>query len=317
MRCQSLQIILLAALVWLLVLPQSTLAQGCSDAGFCTMGAMRPDQDFSRKRPLQLRSVSMVAYQGRTRFDDVVNAYTLDMGLSWKEDWHIQLKVPYLVADGPLGGNSGLSDISLSLTRVLWKNETQQVSATLGTKIPTNNGNLLTEEGRPLPMYMQTSLGTYDFVAGISWQNRHWLLAAGYQQPLNTNESQFAWGPWRETNLFEMAVRYPTSISLDRGHDVMLRVERNWRFGRVNLHTGMLPIWRVVADTRLNPATREREEVPGTTGLALSWLAGVGYRFNVNTAVKGLFGYRIRQRENNPDGLSRKMVGNLVIEYLF
>ena len=47
-------------------------AQGCSDAGFCTMGAMKPDQHFNRRVQIKLRSIEVAQYVGLTRFDDVV-----------------------------------------------------------------------------------------------------------------------------------------------------------------------------------------------------------------------------------------------------
>ncbi|HEY8934158.1 MAG TPA: hypothetical protein VIM65_03025, partial [Cyclobacteriaceae bacterium] len=39
-------------------------SQGCSDAGFCTMGAMKPDQPFNKKIEFKLRSMEVSFYRG-------------------------------------------------------------------------------------------------------------------------------------------------------------------------------------------------------------------------------------------------------------
>ena len=39
-------------------------SQGCSDAGFCTMGAMKPDQPYNKKIQLKLRSMEVSFYRG-------------------------------------------------------------------------------------------------------------------------------------------------------------------------------------------------------------------------------------------------------------
>ncbi|MFN8890139.1 MAG: hypothetical protein ACK5WF_21960 [Cyclobacteriaceae bacterium] len=41
-------------------------SQGCSDAGFCTMGAMKPDQPYNKKIQLKLRSMEVSFYRGTT-----------------------------------------------------------------------------------------------------------------------------------------------------------------------------------------------------------------------------------------------------------
>ena len=46
-------------------------------------------------------------------------------------------------------------------------------------------------------------------------------------------------------------------------------------------------------------------------GLALTFLLGGGYQFNVRSGIKIMNGVRLIQRDKNPDGLSRKFVSNI------
>ena len=71
----------------------SILAQGCSDAGFCTMGAMRPDQPFSKKNNVRLRSVSLTQYIGLTKFDDRILTYVAEANVGISDKWQAQIKL--------------------------------------------------------------------------------------------------------------------------------------------------------------------------------------------------------------------------------
>ena len=95
----------------------------------------------------------------------------------------------------------------------------------------------------------------------------------------------------------------------------MLRVERNWRFTNFNFSLGALPIWRITKDEAIIPGTGERGKLDGTTGMALSVLVSFGYHFDVNNSVKIIKGYKLTDRDFNPDGLTRNEV--LSISYIY
>jgi hypothetical protein len=166
-------------------------------------------------------------------------------------------------------------------------------------------------------MYYQTSLGTYDVIAGLSLINRKWLFATGIQVPLNENNNEFLWGKWTGSSEDQSYVnRYPKSKELRRGTDVMLRVERNFRFSRVNFSAGLLPIYRIKRDEITDPAGN-RVKPDGTTGLALSGIVTGGYSFSVRTGIKILVGHKFTQRDENPDGLTRHLVSSITYFYRF
>lgn len=295
---------------------QTTQAQGCSDAGFCTMGAMKPDQPFRKKVNIRLRSVEVSQYVGRTPFGGTILSYTADLNVGITNRLTAQIKLPYYFVTGKLGNNQGLSDLSLSLSQNLVAKENFQVSATIGAKIPIGKPNVTGIDGRPLPMYYQTTLGTYDLVLGISVLTKNWLIATGYQQAFGTSDNHFLWGRWAGSELKPVSDIYPLGNQLQRGKDIMLRVERNFRFAKFNFNIGLLPIWRLTKDTIINPAGN-RVEVDGTTGMALTLLSGLGYRFSPKMGLKIGGGYRLQKRDRNPDGLARDWVTTVGLGYNF
>jgi hypothetical protein len=301
----------------LLVTIASAYGQGCSDAGFCTMGAMKPNQHIPRKINAKMFSVEASQYTGYTKFHTTVLTYFVDLNMSLGSKTGIQLKLPYTFVFGALANTKGSGDISLSATRNIVNNEKYQVNFTIGAKLPTNNANIKTTDNRPLPMYYQTSLGTYDMILGGSLVSRKWLFAAGYQQPFNANKNEFKWGAWADSPAFSDVKTYPISQHLKRGNDIMLRAERNFRSARFNIYIGLLGIYRLNKDIITSPQTGERVKVDGSDGLVVNVLTGFGYRFSTRSAFKFVFGFPPIKRKLNPDGLSREFVNSISYEIRF
>jgi hypothetical protein len=111
---------------------------------------------------------------------------------------------------------------------------------------------------------------------------------------------------------------YDLATNLKRGTDVMLRVERNFRFSKINFSAGLLGIYRITKDEIDDPEDSSvRLKVDETTGLALSAIVTAGYSFNTRSGIKILYGQRILHREVNPDGLTREMVTSVSYLYRF
>ena len=295
---------------------KTTLGQGCSDAGFCTMGAMKPDQPYNKRVSLKLRSMEFSFYRGTTTLTPVVYVATADLNFSITRRSSFQVKLPYQAVTGRLADTQSLGDISLCYTRNLVTSDAFDLNFSVGGKIPTNKSDK-SENGFPLPMYYQTSLGTYDFITGLSLINRKWLFATGIQIPLNENDNQFLWGAWANSEEDPAYIeKYDRAKNLKRGTDVMLRVERNFRFSKFNCSLGLLPIYRITRDEFTLP-NGERTRPNDAQGLALSGIATVGYHFNVRSGIKILVGHKIVQRDENPDGLTRELVNSVTYFYRF
>ncbi len=319
-------------ILYLLIFVSSeySYGQGCSDAGFCTMGAMKPSQIYTKKINFKLRSAEISYGRAKTTLSPVITAATVDFTFGINEKTSFQIKLPYYWVSGNLGETSGLSDISYSFTKNVYSTEKFHINATLGGKIPTNKSDLDREvesqfltTGMPegtsvdLPMYYQTSLGSYDLVAGASFISQKWMFATGIQIALTENENDFRWGQW---NNYVDTVSYlkdnALANDLKRGTDIMFRVERAFHFSKWDIRVGMLPIFRITKDEILDiipgsPTEGQRIKLDNTTGLALTGILNVAYHFNTNNSINILYGQKITDRKLNPDGLTRENVFSL------
>ncbi len=307
--------------VFLFVIPLTAWSQGCSDAGFCTMGAMKPDQPYNKRVQLKLKTIEFSYYRGTTSLTPIIYVANIDFNFSLNARSAFQVKLPYQWIVGTLGQTAGIGDLSFCYTRNVYSSDRFDINASVGAKVPTNNSNI-TAGPNALPMYYQTSLGTYDLIAGLSLINRQWLFATGIQIPFNQNGNKFDWHTWQSSDPTEQAYvqLYPNSTDLKRGIDVMLRVERNFRLSRFNFTAGLLPIYRITADEITNfQGVRTSQDAKGNVakGLALSWILTTGYSFNTHSAVRLLVGHKIEQRAFSPDGLTREFVASLGYSYRF
>jgi len=313
----------LLMLVLVAIYSSDIKGQGCSDAGFCTMGAMKPDQQYAKRIRIKLRSIELSHYYGRSKFGDKAYNYTIDANIGINEKTTFQVKIPYVRLEGPLTENEGIGDLSLSLSRLIGNFGPGQLGVTVGSKIPTGEDDRVTATGRTLPMYNQTGLGTYDLVIGASYITSKWLFATGWQHSFGRNNNSFTWNSWLGTPKEEETLKYPQSRELRRGEDIMLRVERNFRFLNWNVNMGLLPIYRLNNDKIRLPVVDDsnnfqgivEKEVDGTKGLALTLLLGGGYQFSTQHGIKLINGFRLVKRNKNPDGLSREFVSN--VGYVF
>jgi hypothetical protein len=244
-------------------------------------------------------------YRGTTTLTPIVYVATADLNFSINNKTSVQVKLPYQFVSGRLANTSSMGDISLCFTRNVYTSKKFDINASLGTKIPTNHADKETQ-GFPLPMYYQTSLGSYDAIGGLSLISRKWLFATGIQIPLTQNDNQFLWqqwvaegGPASEDYIKE----YNNSKELLRGIDVMMRVERNW-------------LYRVKND-EITGVNGQRVKPDGAKGLAMSVIFTTGYNFNVQSGIKLLIGHKIVQRDFNPDGLTRELVSSISYYYRF
>ena len=228
----------------------------------------------------------------------------------------IQLKIPYVIANGNLGSNYGVGDFQMSFSHRFYNEDNISFSASVGTRIASGNAddNI---DNNDLPMPYQTSLGTYDFIAGANFKYKTWLIAVGAQIPaIQKNYNQYSPNDWPDENA------YFTSTKLVRKSDVMLRVEKAFDFDKLVAKIGILPIYHIANDeieiySDSTMLETEFIEIENSEGLTLNITASGSYKFNEHWVADVQLGFPIVTREVRPDGLTRSFVIRPGIAYRF
>jgi len=302
---------ILLSVCFLLSSHYSLLGQGCSDSGFCTMGALKPDQPFPKKATIRLKSVELTQHFGLTKYNDHVYSTFVDanINIGSKTNFHVRLPA-YTIIEGRMPTTSGWGDLFLNLSRRVIATDQYQIHVTLGAKIYTSLPDKRSSDGLPMPLYLQTTYGSNDLNGGITFLNRQWMFSLGYQRALNQIRNEFTTEQWIGHSLYDVVKVYDQSSGLQRGDDLMFRAERNFRLSRFNFYVGTLNLWRVTQDKTLNE-NGQLTPVEGSQGLASNLLLGGGYQFNSRSGVRLLTSTRLKERDANPDGLSRDFIAQL------
>ncbi|WP_462254466.1 hypothetical protein [Ferruginibacter sp.] len=287
-------------------------AQGCSDAGFCTIGNInhKATDAAIKKQKLTLILSSGIGDE---------NVFVFTPGIQYdnrlNKNWAIQGKLTGNYADGNLGRATGLGDMFLSATYFLNKKNNWQPSFLLGAKLPLNNGDIRTGN-KPLPMQYQSSLGTVDLLAGISLTNKKWLFATAVQQPLSgTNRNTFLPAYWNTA----AANKYSPTNTFNRKGDILLRAAYTLiGKDKIDLSIGLLSIYHLGKDTYVNGNISNKPiALNGSEGLTLNGTAALHYRLNNKFSLGLSGGVPFVVRDIRPDGLTRKFVVSPEIVFNF
>ncbi len=279
---------------------RSSFAQGCSDAGFCTVGSLHQLQaEVTGRHRL---SIGFFAGVG----DENVFVFTpsLQYDRQFNRMWSFQAKLTANYADGNLGNAVGPGDLFISGTKVFNPGAGWQWSATLGTKLPFNRSNLK-KNGRSLPMQYQSSLGTVDAIAGLSVNGMGWQFSAGYQQPLTgSNLNGFLPAYWADNS---DADKYPSSLDLNRKADVLLRAFYEVTSGsKFQFGAGLLGIYHLGQDTYINASISNSPiKINGSDGLTLNITGSARWRLSKGLQIGVIAGAPVVARDVRPDGLTR------------
>lgn len=304
-------------------------AQGCSDAGACTAGPIGHLELWTgtSAEPIDYRHSARLGFsyaigeQG-TMITQVVPELNIGIG----ERLGMQLKTVYQRANGDLAITSGLGDSFFTTSFGFIKGPDRDLTGALGFRIPTGSTTgsvpdpMSEMADRPLPMVYQTGLGTFDMILGLHWRHKRYVAAIAYQHVLvQNNENQFTHSAWFNDPTVE---GYFESRGLNRADDLVVRAQYAYGCGRLSLQPGLLAIYHMADDERLNDAVRSSPEpesitLTGSQGLTLNVTLDLRFTLTEQWALEGSFGAPVVTREVRPDGLTRESVTSVGLHYRF
>ncbi|NLR94516.1 MULTISPECIES: hypothetical protein [Flammeovirga] len=284
-------------------------AQGCSDAGVCSIGPMTHNE-ISEDDPSK----------GEIRFKpsySLGEKQTSIIGLQVEADYNINDKVyfqflmPYVISTGELGTATGLGDITLSLSVPVYKNDKVRTTIFAGTKIPLNDGNVM-DNGVALPMAYQPSLGTFDLLGGVAVNVDHFLFSVGYQQPLTQNSSTYI------SNDPDPDAKFKTTTGYERAADMAIRAEyAKANFEKWSWKAGLLGIVHMGEDSYIDTEdNNQRKNIENSSGLTLNITGGISRTVGKYTFGSDL-GFPVMAREARPDGLTRTFALSMYVGWKF
>ncbi len=277
------------------------IAQGCSDAGLCTIGSLGHQKDSTARNTVSLVLATGTGEQGIFVFTPAVQ---YDRKLN--SILAIQAKVSANYASGDLGRAAGAGDLYLSaIVNPINKNGFVP-SITAGFKVPLADGGL-SKKGRGLPMPYQSSLGTTDLITGVTMYDGIWQFSLGWQQPITTaNNNVFNDELWPGGEASE----YFPSYMLKRKADILLRAAYRGQISRsISCNVGLLGIYHVGTDEYRNPyAEMKYMRLEGSDGMTINVTSAFDWKISRSLTAALIMGFPVVVRDVRPDGLTRSIV---------
>ena len=287
-----------------------SFGQGCSDAGFCSMGSIKSSQNNDTLHA----AIGISQNIGMGEEGVLILSTQLEFKLMPWNNGLISVKAPYTFVSGNLGSVNGPGDLTISYTHKIIEDDDYYVMLNLGGKIPSNASDKRNKADKPLPMGYQISLGTTDLIIGASLFHQEWHFAIGYQHAFNRNENGFLHSipEWAgDIN----AEEYFESNKFKRGDDIMLRIEKRFEKPNVTYFAGILPIYRIQKDEIIDNG--KTIALDGSSSVTINLNGGLLYKLSNQTDLNISMGVPTLFRRVRADGLTRLFSLTVGIEKKF
>lgn len=283
-----------------------TKAQGCSDAGICSIAHGFQSDVENFKNTIEVATI-FGAGQSDVKYFSPYVSYTRN----WNERISMTAKFTFSDAKGSFGTRSAFGDAYLIGNYTFKEKNNKQWSTLVGWKFPLNQSNLKIN-GYSLPMDYQSSLGTVDLFLGTNLKYSKWDFNAAIQIPIfNSNKNSYfkeysGTGDFPSTNLFE------------RKSDALLRATYTIKTQsqKFVFKPNVLFIYHLGEDSFEN-IFGARESIVGSDGLTINANVLGSYIINKQNSIELSLATPFLIRDIRPDGLTRSFVAGLVYKYAF
>ncbi len=301
-------------------------AQGCSDAGFCTLGSLKSNFDYDKKDSSatpekELKNTFGVGFSyglGEDKNNNFNPYFIYNRKLT--KHLELQTKLTSAFINGNRGSANFLSDIYLATnTSITLKDKkpkfNQRLNIIGGIKIPFSVANFK-NNNQALPLAYQPSLGTIDLIAGVNYMVFGFEFNAAFQIPVGQLNKNSYFNTGDSYYFGKDSMQFANTNSFKRRPDFLFRFgylahtkNYKWLF-----KPNILTIVHLGKDTYVD-ALNNKQKINGSEGLTLNAVFNMTYIINKHHNLELSAGMPLIVRKVRPDGLTRKFV--VALEYHF
>lgn len=293
--------------IFMLIGTQYSNAQGCSDAGFCSVG--NPFKATNQESKNQFEFSFII---GKGEEDVFVFSPYVSYTRVFSNRFAMSAKLTSNVANGSFGTRGSLGDVFLTSNYVFNPSKYDKLkwSGILGLKIPLTQGNDKINNVS-LPMPYQASLGTFDIITGVEASLKKWDFNIAGQFPLNDNKNSYlsSLSPtdkFISTNLFH---RQP-DVLFRSTYKVLLLKEK------LTIKPNVLFIYHLGNDSFVDQFNK-KVTINDSDGLTINGNVIANYKLSSNSSIETSLATPFVVRKVRPDGLTRSFTFGLTYKQSF
>ena len=281
-------------------------AQGCSDAGICSVSHGFDSDAKQYKNTIEVAAIYSIGEADVTYFSPYIS-YTK----RFNDRYSFTSKVTFSAANGSFGTRSQFGDVFLVGNYTFKEKNNKQWSTLIGLKFPFTASNLKINE-YSLPLDYQSSLGTIDLFLGTNLHYKKWDFNGAVQIPVfNFNKNSY-FKEYGGTNDF------PSTNLFQRKPDALVRATYSLKTTnkKFTFKPNVLFIYHLGEDTYEN-IFNQRESIKGSDGLTINGNLITNYHINKQNSIELSLATPFVVRDVRPDGLTRSFVAGIQYQYSF
>lgn len=294
-------------LIICLVATNSTLfAQGCSDAGICSVGKTFESSESSVNNTIEVATVFGVGEADVTYISPYI-AYTRKLS----DKFSLTTRITFSSANGSFGTRASFGDAFVIGNYIFNEKDSKQWSVVAGWKIPFTSANLKIN-GFSLPLDYQASLGTFDLFLGTNLKYKKWDFNAVIQIPVfNNNKNSYF-------SEFSGTTDFPSTNLFQRKSDALFRATyslktKNQKFV---FKPNLLFIYHLGEDS-YETIFAQRQTIVGSHGLTINGNLLSIYNLDKKNSIELSIATPFEVRDSRPDGLTRALVVGMSYKFSF
>ncbi len=273
-------------------------AQGCSDAGICTITNSPKNDSIHFKK----NSIEVGYIFGKGLEDVIYNNGFLAYAYTFKKNWSLNSRLTYNQASGSFGTLGRLGDVFIVLNYNKELHKNTSIKASFGLKTPLSASNFKIKD-IALPLDYQASLGTFDALFSVEYIYNKWSFDAAFQIPYWQINRNSYFDEYSDSNDF------PTTNLFRRKPDVLIRSgytlltkNQKWLF-----KPNIMAIYHLGNDM-YEDIFGERQTIENSKGLTINASLISELTINSNNSLRLNIAAPLVVREIRPDGLTRAFV---------
>jgi hypothetical protein len=275
-------------------------AQGCSDAGICTIGTAFQSNEKELKNSIELATIYGVGEADVTYISPYVS-YTR----KFNDKIALSAKVTFSSANGSFGTRASFGDAYLIGNYTFKEKKNKQWSVLSGWKFPFTASNLKINDFS-LPLDYQASLGTFDLFLGANLKYEKWDFNSAVQIPVFNNNKNSYFVEYSATTDF------PSTNLFERKSDALFRTTYTFKVGKEKLtfKPNILFIYHLGEDS-YETIFGQRETIENSDGLTINGNLVTNYQIDQQSSLELSLATPFVVREIRPDGLTRAFVASI------
>ena len=301
---------MISIMLIVLVIGKTAVSQGCSDAGFCTIGGFNQHTEPDK---LKYKNEIGLSYTYSTHLKkEIFSVPQLNYRFIKKEGTFFELRLPVNTAKDKLSGNTvtGIGDATITYNSVLPINKIHRLDYSAGLRISLSASDRSDMKSMfSYPMFLQNGLGTTDLLAVVNYDIvKYFSAGTGFQAPLlQYNKNKIV--------LYNSGSAMVIGENFRRKPDALLKLSGHYNIRKLKLNTSLLAIFHLANDHyETGAGIFILENSKGTT---INYSFDISYAFSKRTGMSFLYAEPLKTRKNIPDGLARSRIFNPKFTFTF